>query len=434
MKLSHQLVLSSLAVLVLTACSNDPAERRQAKNDFKYLDSKLADSWNLPADAQPEFYPQYTIPEGEFAGQLGKDVDIRPPQQVLELIPGARAEDMDGNVALWLARGEEVEKVWQTMHAVGQERKVTFLRDDGNQVETDWIDLSAEDEEVTIAGRYRIEKVNQNNRQGIQFSLIEWRQDNKVIALTPELQQRYSRNLVNLVTSQYDKQLREEARLKAQQLIKRIPISMGQDRSGLPVIIARAPYEVMWEKLADTLPRLGFSIEERNRSQGSIDVQFDGLDEEVWQQIGVKPLSIEQRDYTLLVGDLGNRTSINVTNAQGKPIDESQLQGLIPALVALFEAEGDTGSESSAIHTQQEPISDDSHVMADDAAAETAVVSEDVNPDEAKQIEANRQAQEAAKQQAMEKAAQDVPQAEPNSQQGQISDTVKDENSTSPLK
>ncbi|MEZ9600585.1 outer membrane protein assembly factor BamC, partial [Vibrio sp. 10N.286.46.A8] len=34
MKYSHQLVIGSLAVFVLTACSGSPTQRRQAKDDF----------------------------------------------------------------------------------------------------------------------------------------------------------------------------------------------------------------------------------------------------------------------------------------------------------------------------------------------------------------------------------------------------------------
>lgn len=41
MKLSSQLVLSSLAVFVLTACSGGANQRRQAKDDFEYLNSQI---------------------------------------------------------------------------------------------------------------------------------------------------------------------------------------------------------------------------------------------------------------------------------------------------------------------------------------------------------------------------------------------------------
>ena len=92
MKLSHQLVVSSLAVFVLSACSGDATQRRQAKDDFDYLNTPPLTEWNNIEGVNPRNYTNYQIPQGEFSGGVGRDVDIRPPQQVLELIPGARAE------------------------------------------------------------------------------------------------------------------------------------------------------------------------------------------------------------------------------------------------------------------------------------------------------------------------------------------------------
>ncbi|MEF1192969.1 outer membrane protein assembly factor BamC, partial [Vibrio parahaemolyticus] len=51
MKLSSQLVLSSLAVFVLTACSGGANQRRQAKDDFEYLNTPALDALNVPQGA-----------------------------------------------------------------------------------------------------------------------------------------------------------------------------------------------------------------------------------------------------------------------------------------------------------------------------------------------------------------------------------------------
>ena len=51
------------------------------------------------------------------------------------------------------------------------------------------------------------------------------------------------------------------------------PDFMGQTGSGLPVIIARALYNVFWERLPEVLGQLGFTVEGRNRSQGVVEVQ-----------------------------------------------------------------------------------------------------------------------------------------------------------------
>ncbi|WP_105902507.1 outer membrane protein assembly factor BamC [Vibrio gangliei] len=345
MKFSHQLVISSLAVFVLSACAGDPEERRQAKDDFAYLDTSLDQQWkNLP-DAQPQFYPQYNIPQGEFAGKLGPEVDIRPPQQVLELIPGARIEKQNSDVTVWLISQDELNKVWDMIHRVADEKDITLRTDTPTSLETDWVNLSAEDESYPIAGRYLIDRLDTAGRYGFKVSLVGWKEDGDEIELTPEVKDRYSSTMVNYITTQYDKQVTEEARLRALELINKVPVTMGKDRSGLPVIIARAPYDLVWSKLDNTLPQAGFNIEDKNRSQGMIDTDYKAQDEEVWQSLGVKPLTLDNKKYSFLLGDLDNRTSINVTDDDGKPIPEDQLQTLIPLLQSLFDTSKQTNNE-----------------------------------------------------------------------------------------
>ncbi|MCL4115811.1 UNVERIFIED_CONTAM: hypothetical protein GTU68_042710 [Idotea baltica] len=337
MKVNTRFVVGSLMIAVLSACSNSPTERRQAKQDFKYLETEPLVEWKQPVEAKPEFYPQYDIPKGEYVGGIGKDVDIRPPQQVLELIPGARVEENNGEVTVWLIKEEDVDRLWQTVLSVIEKREIGLRTQTDSELETDWIKWNSEDEDHEFGSRYKINKFNKNNRSGFQISLIDWQVDGTQTEVTEANKARYNILMTNLVTSAYDAQLREEARIRAEELVKRIPISMGQDRSGLPIIIARAPYDIFWERLGELLPMMGLEIEDRNRSQGTIKVKYKEPDDEYWEEIGTKPLAFEGSTYNLLLGDLGNRTSINVTDAAGKPVNEATLDSVVPVLAAMVE-------------------------------------------------------------------------------------------------
>ncbi|EKO3960035.1 outer membrane protein assembly factor BamC [Vibrio fluvialis] len=337
MKLSRQLVVGSLAVLVLSACSSTPTQRRQAKNDFAYLDTKDFKQWVLPQDATPQFYPDYDIPQGDFKGGIGPVVDIRPPQQVLELIPGARAERQNGEVTLWMIRKDEADKVWQVAKTMMQEHNIKALQENANHIETDWVTWVSEDEDTEMGSRYELSRVEANNRYGFKISLIDWREGGKQKPVTATNKERYNAFMTNLVTSRYDQDVRAEAARKAQELVKQIPVTMGSDRSGFPVIIARTPYDVLWQRLPDLLPKMGFKIEERNQSQGTMKAKYASPDDEFWNDIGVKPMNLGAGTYTFLFGDLGNRTSINVTNSAGKPVEEELLKEMVPVLAAIVD-------------------------------------------------------------------------------------------------
>ncbi|KGY11837.1 outer membrane protein assembly factor BamC [Vibrio tubiashii] len=337
MKLSHQLVVSSLAVFVLSACSGSAAQRRQAKDDFEYLNTPPMKEWQLADGATPEFYPDYNIPQGEFVGGIGSEVDIRSPQQVLELIPGARAERKQGEVTLWLLREDELDKVWQTALKMLQEQQMLVREQTDTRIETDWVSWTDQDEDIEVGSRYAIERIVVGGRHGFKISLIDWRENGKQVPVTETNKERYNALMTNLVTARYDLDIREEAARKAEQLVKQIPVSMGSDRSGLPVIIARTPYNVLWLRIPTLLPEMGFTIEERNQSQGTVKAKYAAPDDEFWTEIGVKPIELPQGTYTFLLGDLGNRTSINVTDSNGKPVEEAMLQDMVPIIAAIAE-------------------------------------------------------------------------------------------------
>ena len=79
------------------------------------------------------------------------------------------------------------------------------------------------------------------------------------------------------------------------------------------------------------------TIEERNQSQGTVKAKYATPDDEFWTKIGVKPMELASGTYTFLLGDLGNRTSINVTDSAGKPVEEALLEDMVPVIAAVAE-------------------------------------------------------------------------------------------------
>ncbi|WP_028024697.1 outer membrane protein assembly factor BamC [Enterovibrio calviensis] len=336
MKPVFKLALSGVLVASLAACSSAD-KRRQASDDFEYLNTQPMTQWQLLPDQVPEFSGAYRIPDRDFDGPVGRDIDIRPPQQILELIPGARYEQDAEGVSVWMPRPEQAAHLWQSIEEMASGPQVPVRNVSPGSIETDWVVWSIEDDEEVIESRYLLTQQKERAREGFRIEMVEWKRNGQAENLSLSSRSRYNAQMTNLIAARYDEELREEARLKAQELVKNIPISLGKDRSGLPVIIARAPYDVFWERFPNILGQLGFTIEERNRSQGTLSVALKEQDDEFWQDLGVQPLQLERKNYNIQLGDLGNRTSINVTDSSGKPVPEEQLANLSPALVAAVE-------------------------------------------------------------------------------------------------
>lgn len=328
--------LSAVMVAMLAACSSADS-RRQASDDFKYLETPPLSDWkNLP-DQQPEFSGAYRIPANDFQGPIGRDIDIRPPQQILELIPGARYERNRQGVTVWMPREDQAQRLWSTIEDMVANSQIPVRTSSPDGIETDWLVWTIDEDEEVIESRYVVTPAQDRGRQGFHIEMVEWKRNGSPDNLTQASRDRYNAQMTNMITARYDADLREEARLRALELVKNIPISLGKDRGGSPVIIARAPYEVFWERFPNMLSELGFTIEDRNRSQGTLSVEYKSPDDEFWEEIGVLPLQLSKKNYNILLGDLGNRTSINVTDSSGKPVGEDVLAGIAPAFTAAVE-------------------------------------------------------------------------------------------------
>jgi outer membrane protein assembly factor BamC len=336
MKFFNQLVCSSLAVFMMSGCSDSALTRQTAEGDFDYLNAKLSTAWKMPPDAELQRYHNYDIPDGKYQGGLGEQVDIRPPQSVLTLIPGVRIDSDKNQVTFWTVQPQLADEIWHVISQYLEQHQVARSQSRPSLIDTAWISWSAEDEVAPVKARYRYTRLQQGKKYGIQVSLLDMQQSGSTAEKAIYIQNRYTVIMANAITMQYDRQTQEEAARKSRQMAQQIAVAMGADRSGLPVVIARTPYDNMWQRLPDALTKIGFSVEDRNRSQGTIKVKFSQPDDEVWQALGVAPVSLDNGTYTLLLGDLGNRTSINITGKGDKPVTEEKLKVFSTALAALF--------------------------------------------------------------------------------------------------
>lgn len=329
--------LGLLIVASLAACSNTES-RRQASDDFKYLDTPVLSPWNSLADQQAETSARYEIPRGDFQGELGEGVDIRPPQQLLALLPGLRFQRDDKNVFVWMPSHEMAQQFASTLNKMVKSGDLPVRSKTDYAIDTNWIHWNNAEEVELAKGRINITPQKNAANVGFKIELVDWMAGTDSQGTDPvRLKKDYLTQMTNRLLQHHDQEVRAKARQQALDLVKNIPISLGKDRSGLSVIIARAPFNVMWERLPLTLESMGFSIEDRNRSQGTFEVHYSSPGDDYWSALDILPLDLNVKKFNVQLGDLRNRTSINFTNLKGKPVSEDELSQLSDALKRAIE-------------------------------------------------------------------------------------------------
>lgn len=321
-------------VMLLSACSNDQRYKRQVSGDESYL--KAADLSDLRAPAgmiMPLQNGDFDIPSVSSKGQVGKQLDIRPPAQTLALMNGTRSQ-FAGNTGTLLV-DSRAGSLWPQVVDVVQAAKFPIAdRQDARQsLTTDWVQWNRADEDNQYRGRYQLSVQQQGGQQALTVKLLELQQQDKVVN-SPVQIQRYTAQMVNAISEGLDKLETGRENAAASRSPTQIDVQSGADDTGLPNLILRAPFNVVWQRLPATMKRVGMEVTDSNRSQGSLNVTYKAPGSSTFDELGAKDPELNNGDYKVQVGDLDNRSSLQFLDPKGHPLTQSQND----ALVAVFQA------------------------------------------------------------------------------------------------
>ena len=320
-------------VMLLAACSNDQRYKRQVSGDESYLQAADLSDLHAPAGMiLPIQNGDFDVPSVNTKGQVGKQLDIRPPAQTLALMNGTRSQ-FAGNTGTLMVDSRS--PLWpQVVDAVQSLKFPIADRQDARQsLTTDWVQWNRADEDNQYRGRYQLSVQQQAGQQVLLVKLLELQQQDKVIT-SPVQVQRYTAQMLNEISAAMDKVESTRQDASASRSPTQIDVQSGADDTGLPDLILRAPFNVVWQRLPATLKRVGMEVTDSNRSQGSLNVTYKAPGSSTFDELGAKDPGLNNGDYKLQVGDLDNRSSLQFLDPKGHPLTQSQND----ALVAVFQA------------------------------------------------------------------------------------------------
>ena len=355
------LLLSSLigVSLLVVGCSS-PQERRQANRDFDYLDSKLSTHpFTVPASlSTPAFSAEYKVPaisDAATKGAKGADVDVRPPAQLLTLIPGSRAE-IDGDaMTVWITARSINQAIdndlWQELTGFLGRRGIAMANVDaaGRAIETasfeatsqldPWTKQAEDNDAVQVRQRYRVslKKDPERHRAGLTATLLQHEvlngDDKGNTQISQFDQRRYSAAFLNQIMQDYDNQLRGgNIALDA----NRVQMSLGADGNDLTAWLINAPFDVSWKRMSSLLPTLRFTITSQSESQGLIVVDYNEPDADYWKEKDLEPFGLDSGTYRLQFGEFKGQTAITLFDKDKKPVPASVVSKMFIGLSKAF--------------------------------------------------------------------------------------------------
>ncbi|QKJ88177.1 Outer membrane protein assembly factor BamC [Paramixta manurensis] len=328
-------VIGLSTIMLLAACSNDQRYKRQVSGDESYLQADGLKDLTPPAGMiLPLQNGEYDIPSTAANGQVGKQLDIRPPAQPLALMNGTRTQ-FSGNSGVLMVDSGRDGSIWPQVVNVVQSYKfpIAERQDASQQLTTDWVQWNRADEDNQYRGRYQISVQQQGYQQALTVRLLQLQQSGKDVT-SPTQVQRYTAQMLNDISTGLDKMETARQDAAANRSSAQIDVQSGADDTGLPDLILRAPFNTVWQRLPAALKRVGMEVTDSNRSQGSLAVTYKAPGSSTWDEIGAKDPQLPNGDYKLQVGDLDNRSSLQFIDPKGHVLTQSQND----ALVSVFEA------------------------------------------------------------------------------------------------
>lgn len=349
-----------ILISALAACSS-PMERRHANGNDDYVNVKEQALLVIPRGLKtPQYSREYQIPQLPTAtqsGLLGKELDIRPPLQVLPMAEGTRVEEGSDNIKIVIESvGSELDlkkEIFDSLLTFLKRKNIGIQKQNFQKgiIETDWIENQevidskfwGKDKFYTLKQRYEFDvQVRPQSRMGsLVIKLIQHEEsydgDKQEIALTSDDKRRYTIDMLNSAVSYLNIE-----RMKAQKA-RRIKQSLGIDVSLVEgkhaYWQADSNFDNTWERLRLVLPEMGFEIADINRNKKLFFLNYND-DSGFWSTLlNNEKLPLKKGGYRLELsnGKDGAKTRIYLKDLSGQSLDNDTIIGIYKAFSSLMQ-------------------------------------------------------------------------------------------------
>ncbi|MGO4998312.1 outer membrane protein assembly factor BamC [Oceanisphaera sp. W20_SRM_FM3] len=329
---TNKMIISLLAVSVLAGCSN-PEKRAQANRGFEYEDASLRTAaLMIPAGLEaPTFNNDYVIPKAsalESQGVTGKDVDVRPPTQVLPLVRGSQI--LESGTGLWFYQQRLDQPLQQELNTA----LAAFFKDkkaDASETALGWSTNGNPIGSPKQRFNWQLSADEVRRAVSLQVTLVESDAASKQKPVLAQTKQRDEASMINAFSLAYQREL-----TKQQELLDRSPIQLTLESTQGRLLVSEG-YDRSWKRLVTLLPKLGFELTNRQQALGYVDVEFDGMRKGKWEDLKLPALDIPEQAYRVQLGDLGSQSSITFSDKNKVPVSNEVLRKLSNTLVPAFE-------------------------------------------------------------------------------------------------
>lgn len=352
-----QLSLIVGAVLVSSGCSYIYGEDGLIKdNTYAYLEAKQTKDIVIPESLKQEERADYTpIPAiGTKAAQseIGKEVKIRAPVQILAVLDNVRVNKQAPHPTVYILEDEEF--LWNAIVDLFNTSEVNLeINDVENRIlQTDWIATDERGVWMGMAGQEDVDEFRSKFKVSFDAGVLKGEKQVQVERVMAEKLNEETENwesvpsfwqdsaeMLNMVISHYDSvATARDKEIRARNLAG-FSVRLARDEDDNAALVTDAKLEHVWEKLPKVLDEADFDVGDRDRRLMTYFVQYELKEPGFFASLfesEEETLPLESGDYQVTLRQLGERTAIVFRDGQGTPLNSATMTKLFPTLSKLF--------------------------------------------------------------------------------------------------
>jgi outer membrane protein assembly factor BamC len=352
-----RLGLLGLAV-TLSACSVLESDK------IDYKSATKGASLEVPPDlSQLSRDTRYTVPGGVVSAAAFEAGQAQQPRGAANAAPQAIGDvriERDGNQR-WLVVDRPADQLWEPVRDFWLENGFVYTLEQPNLglLETDWAENRAKLPQDIIRStigkvfdslystgerdkfRTRLERASDGrteiyvSHRGMVEVYSTAQKDSTIWQprpADPELETEFLRRLmVKLGVSE------EQSKAAAAAVVPPAPSARMATASGVPVVQLDENFDRAWRRVGVSLDRTGFTVEDRDRSQGVYFVRYVAPTEKKEQGFfsklfGRSPDAAAPLKYRIVVRSEGNQSTVSVLNAAGAPESSANAERIVRVL------------------------------------------------------------------------------------------------------
>lgn len=345
--------------IVLTGCSSF-TERHQASGNFEYLTEKSAHS----VEVVPGFTPlktttDYNVPTlGNNVNMhlVGQKLDIRAPSLVMPVAPNSLTSDDMAHTQVvfesFLSKDKFQQDLWDKVTQFVEKQGYGIgSQMDGKSIATRSIESDAYfkllfglDEDFKLSQQYQfdIDVDPQGHKAVVSVNLVDHKEQDENVDLNKFAKRRYEARMLNHFLSQVYSDHNQQLIANRVKTVKGIKLDLGFDNEQNTIYQLHAPYELAWEKLSRVLPKLGFVVDDRDKSVNTYFTHFEPVNDGFWSGLfsddsAVASVKLNKNEkYQVKLNERGNISQLTIVDSKGNRLTAEKMNEMLSAFSELM--------------------------------------------------------------------------------------------------